>query len=372
MDEENTVPVWSGCFAPLQLVTFDGEEWSPSIEQINTGSYDTTKLFRSSLNVDVGIAPLSLIVLFDGTLVLPACAEIPKQRALAIFNTHLTNLLLGGILVEEVAPDDVTLGSLNLWGYHRHHLPRGRYTKLSQSLRMARGGPDELIMLRQPKTIAKARYLEIHKFGLSLSSRLPANLSTVLLPACTSYSNEKWEHSLILSWTSIELIIEKLWKEEVLNGPGISGISRKRRKGFLSDTRTWSSSTRIELLWQMGQLSVAMYALADKARAARNAFIHSADNCSPESARSGIEACLNLIDSVAVKADLDFDAAKLMEQLDGATSHFRKPVTDDHGKLLEEPQVWRYPDPAPGFKDWGDRPFEKIPEIQLQRLDPKA
>jgi len=88
MIEENTIPVWSGCFAPLQLVMLDGEEWSPSIEEINSGSYDAIKLFRSSLNVDVGIAPLSLIVLFDGTLVLPACADIPKNRALVI----LTNI----------------------------------------------------------------------------------------------------------------------------------------------------------------------------------------------------------------------------------------------------------------------------------------
>jgi hypothetical protein len=372
MNEENTVPVWSGCFAPLQLVTFDGEEWSPSIDEINAGSYEATKLFRSSLNVDVGIVPLSLIVVFDGTLVLPACAEIPKQRALAIFNKHLTNLLLGGMLVEEVAPDDVTSGSLNFWGYHRHHVPRGRYTKLSQSLRMARGGPDESIMLYQPKKIAKASYLQIHEAGLCLSRKLPANLPTVLLPALTSFSNEKWERSLILSWTSIELIIEKMWKEKVLGGPGISGVSRKRRKDFLSDTRTWSSSTRIELLWQMGHISDSMYALADKARAARNAFIHSADDCSPEAARSGVDACLNLIDSVAVEAGLGFCAAKLMELLDEATTHFRKPVTDDKGRLLAEPQFWRYPDPAPGFKDWGDRPFEKIPEIQLQRLEPKA
>lgn len=116
MHEENTVQVWGGCFAPLQLITFDGEKWNPSIDEINAGSYDATKLFRSSLNVDVDIAPLSLIVLFDGTLVLPACAEIPKHRALAIFNKHLTNLLLGGLLVEEVAPDDVTPGSLNFLG----------------------------------------------------------------------------------------------------------------------------------------------------------------------------------------------------------------------------------------------------------------
>ena len=207
MQEENTVPVWSGCFAPFQLVTFDDEEWSPSIEEINAGSYDTTKLFRSTLYVDVGIAPLSLLVLFDSTLVLPAYAEMPKRRALAIFNSHLTNLLLGGMLVEEVAPDDVTHGSLNFWGYHRHNPPMGHYTKLSQALRTARGGPEESIMLFRPRKIKKSRYLEINASGLELSRKLPSNFSTVFLPACTSYSNEKWERSLILGWTSIELMI---------------------------------------------------------------------------------------------------------------------------------------------------------------------
>ncbi len=372
MQEENTVPVWSGCFAPFQLVTLNGEEWSPSMDEVNAGSYDATKLFRSSLSVDVGIGPLSLIVIFDGTLVLPACAEIPKTRALAIFNKHLTNLLLGGMLVEEVAPDDVAPGSLNFWGYHRHHIPTGHYTKLSQSLRMSRGGPDESIMLYRPKTITKERYLKTHGVGLILSRKLPGNLPAVLLPACTSYSNEKWERSLILGWTSIELIIEKMWREKVLSGPEITGISRTRRKDFLSDTRTWSSSTRIELLWQRGHISDAMYVLVDNARTARNAFIHTADECSPEAARSAVEAFLNLIGSIANEAGLEFDAAKLMALLDESTTHFRKPITDDKGRLLVEPQFWRYPDPAPGFKDWGDRSFEKIPEIQLQRLEPKA
>jgi hypothetical protein len=372
MYEENTVPVWSACFAPLHLVALDGEEWSPSIGEINSGSYDATKLFRSSFDVDVGIAPLSLIVLFDGTLVLPASADIPKNRALTIFNKHLTNLLLGGMLVEEVAPDDVTLGSLNFWGYHRHHVPTGHYSKLSQSLRMARGGPLESIMLYRPKIIAKTDYLRIHSAGLNLSKRLPGNLSTVLLPACTSYANEKWERTLILGWTSIELIIEKMWTEKVLSGPDISGVSRKRRKDFLSDTRTWSSSTRIELLWQRGHIADATYALADKARAARNGFVHSADECSPEAAQSAVEASLNLISSVAHETGLAFDTSKLMALLNEATTHFREPVTDDEGRLLKEPELWRYPDPAPGFKDWGDRPFEKIPEIQLRPLKPKA
>lgn len=370
MYEENTVSVWSGCFAPLQLIKLDNEEWSPTIEEINSGTYDTTKLFRSTLNVDVGIAPLSLIVLFDGTLILPVCAEIPKNRAHIIFNQHLTNLLLGGMLVEEVAPDDVTLGSLNFLGYHRHHVPTGRYTKLSQTLRTGRGGPDESIMLYKPKIITKKQYLQTHSIGLSLTTKLPENLSQVLLSACTSYSNEKWERALILGWTSIELIIEKLWTEKVLNGPEVPGISRKRRKDFLSDSRTWSSSTRIELLWQKGFLSDITYAHADKARSARNAFIHSAEACTPDAARSAIETIFNLIASIAEGAGIAFDGPGLISILDESTIHFRKPHTDDKGRLLGEVKFWRYPDPAPGFKDWGDRPFEKIPEIELKPIEP--
>ena len=368
MKEKNTVPVWAGCFAPFRLVTRTNDNWSASLDEINASTYDTTKLFRTSLNIDVGISPLSLIVLFDGTLVLPMYSQIPKKRALSIFNKHLTDLLLGGLFVKEVAPDDVTPGSLNFWGYHRHNCPIGRYSKLSQSLRMGRSDPDDSIVLLKPQTITETEYLSHHATGLAVSKKLPTNLTTVLLPSSTAYANEEWERALILGWTSIELLIEQLWKNNVLTGRKIEGIKQKRRKDFLSDTRTWSSSTRIELLWQQGHLTDAIYSLVDKARSARNSFIHSATACLPEEARSAIEASLLIIESIALDTHLSFDQASLMSLLDESTNYFRSPVTDEHGRLLVQPTVWRYPDPAPGFEDWGDRPFEKVPEIELKPL----
>jgi hypothetical protein len=57
--------------------------------------------------------------------------------------------------------------------------------------------------------------------------------------------------------------------------------------------------------------------------------------------------------------------------LDEATEKFRSPRTDEKGRLLEAPRYWRKIDPAPGFKDWGDRPFEKLPEIELKPLEVK-
>ena len=148
----------------------------------------------------------------------------------------------------------------------------------------------------------------------------------------------------------------------------MDGISKNRRKTFLSDTRTWSSSTRIELLWQIDALTDEMYALVDNARAARNAFVHTAKACTPEHARSAIEGALSLIETMSSDSDLPFNRSVLMHMLDESTEHFRSPIADEDGRLLSAPTLWRYPDPAPGFEDWGDRPFEKREDIQLKPL----
>jgi len=166
----------------------------------------------------------------------------------------------------------------------------------------------------------------------------------------------------------MELILEKIWVRRAVDGTQVAGIKKQRRRPFLSDTRTWSSSTRIELLWQIGVLTDDIYAFVDKARAARNAFIHSAKACAPEDARSAIDSVLSLIEIIAASGGLLFKRSTLMHMLDESTEHFRSPIADEQGRLLIEPTLWRYPDPAPGFDDWGDRPFEKRPEIQLRPL----
>lgn len=372
MKEDGTIPAWGGNYSPFRLVTRDSEEWSVTLEEVNAMSYDSTKLFRSSLNIDIGISPLSLIVLFDGTLVLPMCAEIPKSRALVLFNQHLTDLLLSGLFSGAILPDDVTPGAINLWGYHRHGVPTGRYSKLSQALRTRKASPDDAIVLVDINPLTADDYTRHHLEGAAISRILPNNLATVFLPSCTAFCNEEWERALILGWSCVELLISQLWDQHLLAGEFVEGIKKKRRKDFLSDTRTWTSSTRIELLWQKGLIDDAIYAHLDQGRSARNAFIHSVSGCSPEVARSVIEAILLLIERITTGEGLSFDVAGVLSQLEERTSVFRSPIADGEGRLLQEPKYWRYPDPAPGFEDWGGRPFEKIPEIQLKPLPPKG
>ena len=372
MNEKATIPTWGGNYSPFRLVARETDNWSATLDEVNSMSYDSTKLFRSSLNIDIGIAPLSLIVLFDGTLVLPRCSEIPKSRALTLFNQQLTDLLLSGLFSGEILPDDVTPGSMNLWGYHRHYLPSGRYSKLSQALRTRRANPDEAMVLVDAVPLTIEEYSKQQRIGSRISRALPENLATVFLPSCTAYCNEEWERALILGWSCAELLISQLWDQHLLKGEKVDGIKQKRRKDFLSDTRTWTSSTRIELLWQKGLINDSIYAHLDRGRSARNAFVHSVSGCSPNDARGVIEADLLLIEKITATEELSFDATGVLSQLNERTSIFRSPVADQEGRLLRAPKYWRYPDPAPGFDDWGDLPFENLPEIQLKPILPPS
>ena len=372
MNEDTTIPVWAGNCPPFRLIARDSDEWCVTLEDVNSMSYESTKLFRSSLNIDIGIAPLSLIVLFDGTLVLPRCAEIPKLRALSVFNQHSTDLLLSGLFSGEILPDDVTPGHMNLWGYHRHDCPSGRYSKLSQALRTRKADPDDALALVDHKPLTTEEYSKHHQTGSAVSQALPATFASVFLPSCTGFCNEEWERALILGWSSAELLISQLWDQHLVDGVAVEGITQKRRKSFLSDTRTWTSSTRIEMLWQKKLIDDDLYALLDRGRSVRNAFIHSASGCSPDDSNAVIEAVLRLIATITTAECLSFDASALISQLSERTTTFRSPVADEDGRLLQEPKYWRYPDPAPGFDDWGDRPFEKIPEIQLKPLPSKG
>src|SRR6185503_1582651 len=119
-NEAIQIPVIIGNYAPFRLVLREGESWNPTLEQVNNNEYDYVKLSRMSTFIDIGIAPFSLGVSFDGSLVLPATKEFRLQEtALDKFNETLGILLLGGIYCEAVQPTDISYGSLFIGGYLR-------------------------------------------------------------------------------------------------------------------------------------------------------------------------------------------------------------------------------------------------------------
>ena len=65
MSQDNFIPIIIGNCNPFRIIARDIDKWNPSLDEINTLSYDYVKLNRNSTALDVNIKPFSLIVGFE-------------------------------------------------------------------------------------------------------------------------------------------------------------------------------------------------------------------------------------------------------------------------------------------------------------------
>ena len=71
MRDDDHIPIVIGNCRPFRIIERETDNWNPTLEQINGKDYDYVKLNRMSTFIDIGIAPLSLGIGFDGSLILP-------------------------------------------------------------------------------------------------------------------------------------------------------------------------------------------------------------------------------------------------------------------------------------------------------------
>jgi hypothetical protein len=69
--------------------------------------------------------------------------------------------------------------------------------------------------------------------------------------------------------------VSQLWRVEVEAKASTDGVPQ--RAGFLKDYRVWTTSARIELLFQKQVIDAELYCSLNQARKARNNFIHSGE-----------------------------------------------------------------------------------------------
>ena len=226
-----------------------------------------------STYLNVGIAPLSMGICFDGTLVLPATSEFRETpKALALFNRTLSELVVGGLYCEAVQPDDIGYGSLTLHGYTRLlGGGGGALASLHKAARTKHIGTLDVIRLLNPEVIDQAELKRAFSTGQKTLQRLDGVPREQLLYAITYYVRGQWAESLIHAWTTTERVIEIAWASYVCSA---DSAKSKKRKQFLNDHRTWTSSAKLEVLFQKGLLPIQTYEKLDTARKARNAFAH--------------------------------------------------------------------------------------------------
>lgn len=366
-EKENTlIPIITANFNPFRLVQRGAaDSWSPTLEQINSRTYDYVKLHRLSTYLDVGIAPFSMGICFDGTLVLPATHELREApKALALFNRTLSELMVGGVYCEAVQPDDISYGSLTLHGYtNLLGGGKGALASLHIAARTKHIGSIDVIRLLTPEAIDKAELERAFLSGRKRLKRLDGIPREQLLYAITYYVKRQWAESLIHAWTITERIIEIAWASHVCN-PALAGS--KKRKQFLNDHRTWTSSAKLEVLFQKSLLPLETYEKLDIARKARNAFAHEGQVPTQEIVLEALTGGLELA-SLCTSEFRDTTTLKHVVELAASRCH-----TELYPKKTQfsssEVSHWLSLPPVPGFKEWGNEPFEIIEEICLKKL----
>lgn len=177
--------------------------------------------------------------------------------------------------------------------------------------------------------------------------------AALVIQGITSLVRRNFASALVNLWTASEQCIEKLWDAYVLS-PAQRGIQIEGRLDQLRDSRTWTSSTKIELLYQKGLIDVDSYSCISVARKGRNKLVHNGLLPNLEVADAAADGAMRLLSIVS-------SGTKSATCYLGALAHFRE---KDSLRNPDSTQVFRREDfrpeggyfvrlpPIPGEKEW--------------------
>ena len=350
------MPIVMAVSAPLKLIAKDRRDhWKPSLEDINRSTYDYLKLNRASGFVDGNVAPYMMLVGFDGSLAMPALPQFSAPEVtLRIFNRVFLEMLLGGVYTEGAAPADICRGWMFKTGYMRMYGGGSRNTALHSSLRDRSASITDNIVLLDQKTITLAALKKAISRGRSILERCDGLSPEIALAGATHYVAGSLAEALTCLWTSIEQVISRLWRLEVEGKVQADAIPS--RSGFLKDYRVWTTSARIELLYQKGLVQAETYRFLNQARKARNEFIHRGAQPELADATAALTALFQLLSTSAS----DYKSTSLLDDVcrQVVARCIRRPRSEEEGKL--EPTHWRDIARLPGEPQFKGRykPFD--------------
>jgi len=355
------VPALVSYLHPFRLVEVEGAKpWKLTIENVNKADWDYVALHEVVGGLDVGLtSPYHLVVARDGALALPPIPQLRQdQTAVEFFNKCLAALLLGGVYCEAITVDNLEFGSLIDWKYLRvSSNAAGASNRFHYLIRMQAAAPIEAIALMRPRTVAFSKLQEAIRTGFDVLSAIPEMSGEFLLKGVTATARRDWGSALANHWIVVEQIAAHLWRRYVLNtaasGPAIEG-----RREQLEDSRTWTTSTRQELLFQKSILDANTLRTLSRARKARNALVHRGAHPTEEAAFACYDAVLSLMKIVLAGAAIPLATLRLRDHT--LSDPFRPPVP-----RRIDPQYWH---PIPKLP--GEEELEKM-EAQIVARSPR-
>ena len=275
--QKRRVPCLVAYLTPFRIISAPGKgDWEPTIEDINNRAWDYQALHELIGGVDVGLeAPAHLVIARDGALALPPMGKLLEhQNAVAFYNHCLAALLLGGIYCEAVSSDGLEIGSIIDWKYVRASgSGRAAANRLHNNVRRRQSSPMEAISLFRPSILELKEITEAMAVGLSALNRVDTLRGEYLLKGTTAIARRDWGDALANLWIVVEQLIAVLWTGSIV-APTLEIDGSKARRAQLDDTRTWTASARIELLFQKGVVDQELVSCLNEARRARNTLAH--------------------------------------------------------------------------------------------------
>ncbi len=346
------VPCFIGYIHPFRIVEADAfEPWACTIEQVNGRHWDYAALHEMAGGLDVGLAPpYHLVVSRDGALALPPLPELRSdQSAVECLNRCLAGLLLGGVYCEAITPDGLDFGSIIDWRYIRSSRSgTSAPNRFHLHIRHGHASPLDAIALYQPRTVKFDSLARAMRIGLGTLNRLPAVRGDYFLRGVTGIARRDWGAALANTWIVAEQVISELWRRHVVE-PTVAEDATRARRAQLTDTRTWTASARIELLFQKGILSKGTVASLSNARKARNDLSHEGRHPTQADALSAYDGVCGLM-TVALEGE-----RPPLFALD-LSDHLMSDPFDSPKRLTVEPTHWMEIPKLPG-------------EVELERAE---
>ena len=351
--------------SPFRLVYKDcKDEWSASYDDLINSEYDYVKLHRLSTSFDVGLPkPFCLHIGFDGSLILPAIDQFyPLEKAVSAFNQVIGEMLIGGVYYDSIKLKDIGTGFFYLTGYVRPlNLPKTLNANLLSTLKTKTAGELHRLELLDPNHISAKELHKARDVGMEICNRIKKLSVAYVLCGVEHLIEHDWSTSLSNFWISVEQLISFLWDKKIIKEKRQSEIIIIGRKDFLKDTRTWTTSTRIELLFQKSLIDDATYQYLNLARKARNALVHDGklpDKTASEAAFDSVFRLISIIITENERPNKFEELLKKYKSMDPIQKRRKKtkiiPVSEATGVFLG-------PLPSlPGEPEWGDEKYEKV------------
>ncbi len=271
---------WVAYLSPFRFVVPDSEEpISISLDDINSNSYDHGKLCRIvSVVSPKDDTSHNMVLCYDGALAIPRSSQfLTRESALQFFTKVLCQLTLGGTHCEAIDHRDIVTGDIHedglLWPVD---IGRSGSSSLHSKLRMRIAGNIDSIILAHPKHISVSEFATSLDIGSKYFSNISNLTPSFLLRGITEYAYGNWSSALSNLWITIEQLTDWHWTNSFISNPSYhpAKMIEKRLPSLKSDSRTWSSSVKQEMLFQTGIFDESIYKSLFPARRARNRLVH--------------------------------------------------------------------------------------------------